>query len=975
MRRVRHSISLKLAIISVVAIALSYLALTFLVITQWEKTLQLQDEQLSQLAVQQFEVTLERDVAQVRQSIEGQLSETAASLAAIGQRPDIALAVQRRGLTGDVNILSLVQEGTPLDAIILLNFRGHIIGASKREDAGIIQKQLLKTDLKKAMRIVWRSPLKKGPEVLYTLLPARDPNPFFPGEPGRGISQVLYAPLEDLNTMWRGALMAQRWFPFNTTALNEYSRISGAEIALYYREKLVGRSSNAPVDADKMPQNLRKLNILNTAFEYCDNGPSPLVICAYKPLEVLLNAQRRLREVGEEASAATFQRVLIIGFAACLIIFLTSLLVARKISTPLQRIADVLSDVAGGNFDVRVEGTRRKDEVGEIARAVKVLQASARERDSLRLNIQRKNKELRKQEQELLQQNTLFDAALNNMSHGLCMFNSQKRLIVYNQRFDDMFACERGPGKIGMTWNEMMLCMPLALEHFDETLERPATQEHWPENIRSTFTLTLQNEQVILMTLEPQEEGGWVAIFEDITDRQRISDHLSYLATHDALTKLPNRLLMNQRLQEMKREALEQNLKFGILWLDLDEFKTVNDSLGHAVGDKLLCHVAKILRERLHNCEMIARLGGDEFAILSKLPASRSELEQLAQEVLKTISSPCFLEGHEVVVGASVGIAMFSKEQQNVDELTRFADLALYQAKNDGRNTYRFFESNMAAKIKQRQTLITDLYKAVANKELEVYFQPQVSLETREISGFEALLRWKHPHFGYISPLEFIPLAEETGLIMEIGTWVLTESCRIAASWPKPVNLAVNLSPRQIYCDTLLQIVQSALEKSGLPPGRLELEVTETIILADHLRARETLDKIQDIGVKVSMDDFGTGYSSLSTLRSFSFDRIKVDRSFVSNMDKDADSRFIVNSVIDLANTLGIESTAEGVETREIAEQLRDEGCTAAQGYYFGKPSPAPQVIHWLEQEAKGVFIEEQVNTMQTAQNKDARPS
>ncbi len=962
MRRVRHSISLKLALISVVAIALSYFALTFLVVIQWERTLQLQNGQLSQIAVNQFSTTLERDVALIRLRLQSQFSETAASLSAIGDRADVVKAAETRVWAGDVNILSLVQEGTPLDAIILLNYRGQIVGASKSADPGLIQKQLLKVHLKQSLSTVWSPPGGTGQTVRYTILPATQFGPLLPEEPSSGVSQVLYAPLVDPSTQWRGALLAQRWFPFDSSVIQEFNKISGADVAIFYRNRLVGASPNAPVDALKEPEKLRTLKILNTAFEYCDDGPSPFVICAFKPLEVLLDAQERLRNVGQDTSKQTFERLIVLGFVSCLIIFIVALFVSRKMSQPLQSLADALSDVAGGNFNVRVEGTRRTDEVGEIARAVKVLQASARERDRLRLSIQRKNKELRKQEQELVKQNTLFDAALNNMSHGLCMFNTQKKLIVFNQRFDDIFACEQGMGKIGMSWDELVLCMPLAQEILEDQSERSVAQQYWSNTTRSTFTLTLQSEQVILMTLEPQEGGGWVAIFEDITDRQRISDHLSYLATHDALTRLPNRLLLNERLQEMKQAALERDEKFGILWLDLDEFKTINDSLGHAVGDKLLVHVAKILREQVPDKEMVARLGGDEFAILSKLPASREELEHIAKEVLRVVASPCFLEGHEIVVAASVGIAMFSRQYQNVDELIRFADLALYQAKNDGRNTYRFFEDDMAAKIQQRQTLITDLYRATANKELEVYLQPQVTLATGQIAGFEALLRWNHPRYGFVSPFEFIPLAEETGLILELGAWVLEEACSLAVGWPKPVNLSVNLSPRQIFCEQLLPVVDDVLKRTGLDPGRLELEVTESMLLADHVRVRQTLAKLQKSGVKISMDDFGTGYSSLSTLRRFPFDRIKVDRSFVMAMTKDEDARFIVNSVIDLANSLGIATTAEGVETKEIAEQLKAEGCTAAQGYYFGKPAPPNQALFWLLEEARGVSIEQQVN-------------
>ncbi len=430
-----------------------------------------------------------------------------------------------------------------------------------------------------------------------------------------------------------------------------------------------------------------------------------------------------------------------------------------------------------------------------------------------------------------------------------------------------------------------------------------------------------------------------------------------FMAHHDALTGLPNRLMFHDRLQE----ALMQQRRWGdgiaLLCLDLDHFKQVNDTLGHPVGDMLLKAVAGRLRECVRDGDMVARLGGDEFAVLQCGARQPERASELAQRIVEKLGAPYDLGGDRAVVGASVGIAVVTPDLCSADTLLRSADLALYRAKADGRGSFRLFESGMDEQMRARRTLERDLREALAQNEFEVFYQPVFHLQGQCVSGFEALIRWRHPDRGLIPPVQFIPIAEELGLIVPMGEWVLAQACADAVTWPGDVMVAVNLSPVQFYSPGLVAAVRQALQRSGLPARRLELEITESALLQDSKTVLATLHELRALGLRTALDDFGTGYSSLSYLRSFPFDKLKIDQSFVREMAYRPDCRAIVKSVLDLAHELGMTTTAEGVETEEQLDQLRRDGCTEVQGFLFDRPRPAADIRHWLAPGADGSVL------------------
>ncbi len=393
--------------------------------------------------------------------------------------------------------------------------------------------------------------------------------------------------------------------------------------------------------------------------------------------------------------------------------------------------------------------------------------------------------------------------------------------------------------------------------------------------------------------------------------------------------------------------------RLGAAWaalcLDLDRFKAVNDTLGHPVGDLLLRAVADRLLACVRETDVVARLGGDEFAIVQANLGRPEDASELARRVVATLSKPFEIDGHVINVGTSIGIAICPADGSHVDRLVKSADTALYRAKAEGRNTFRFFEARMEERQRARRELETDLRQAIANQEFELYYQPLVDLRSDRISGFEALIRWRHPERGMISPAEFIPLAEEMGLIVPIGDWVLRQACREAASWPDAFKIAINVSPVQFKNPGLIDCVEEALRHSGLPAHRLELEVTETVLLAENDAILATLHSLRDLGVHISMDDFGTGYSSLSYLRSFPFDKIKIDQMFIRDLSTNTEASAIIRAIVGLATSFGMRITAEGVETPEQLKCLRLEGCHEVQGYLFSPPRPAAEILALIE--------------------------
>jgi diguanylate cyclase (GGDEF)-like protein/PAS domain S-box-containing protein len=434
-----------------------------------------------------------------------------------------------------------------------------------------------------------------------------------------------------------------------------------------------------------------------------------------------------------------------------------------------------------------------------------------------------------------------------------------------------------------------------------------------------------------------------VNVVEDVTDRRRAAEKIARLAHYDALTDLPNRVLFREQIEGELRKT-SRGEQFALLYIDIDEFKGINDSLGHHVGDELLKTVAARLKSCMKETDLVARIGGDEFAVIQTAVGSVADVVEFVTQIHDLIRQPYQCLGHQLSTDASIGIALAPQDGTNLDQLIKNADLAMYGAKADGRRTYRFFEPAMDARAKTRLTMEQDLRQALADGGFEIHYQPLVDLRHNNVTGCEALLRWRHPERGMISPAEFIPVAEDTGLINELGEWVLRTACAEAATWPNHIRIAVNVSPVQLKCPTVALKIAGALAASGMSPSRLELEITEAVLIRDDEAALAILHQFRAIGVRIALDDFGTGYSSLSYLKRFPFDKIKIDRCFVSDITEIDGSSAIVQAVVNIAAARDMTTTAEGVETQEQRERLRALGCTEMQGYLFSAARPGPEV-------------------------------
>jgi diguanylate cyclase (GGDEF)-like protein len=548
-------------------------------------------------------------------------------------------------------------------------------------------------------------------------------------------------------------------------------------------------------------------------------------------------------------------------------------------------------------------------------------------------------------------QNLRFEAAVENMTQGLCMFDGEEKLIICNTRWADLFGIPRVLMTPGTSFRAVLQAR-IANGHYpgrsadDIIAERAAMRK---DGRPKTFEQHLADGRIVQTYQQPMADSGWVSTFEDVTERRRAEAQIAHMSRHDALTDLPNRVLFREHM-EKTLPRVRRGEPLAVLCLDLDDFKGVNDSFGHAAGDTVLQSVAARLRECVRETDTVARLGGDEFAILQVGGTQPTQATALAERVVEMLARPFEFAGHQLVIGASVGIAVSPSDGDHPDQLMKNADLALYRVKQDGRNGFRFFEPEMDAKMKLRRGLEVDLRKALAQGEFELFYQPVVNLKRNEIDGFEALLRWRHPERGMVAPVDFIPLAEEIGLIIPLGEWVLRKACAEAAAWSRDLTVAVNLSAVQFRSKNLVATVVSALAASRLPATRLEVEITESVLMQDNEATVAVLHQLRELGVRISMDDFGTGYSSLSYLRQFPFDKIKIDRSFVRDLAERGDSLSIVRAVTGLGLSLGMTTTAEGVETSEQLDVLRAEGCTEVQGYVISPPRPANEVMSLLKQ-------------------------
>jgi diguanylate cyclase (GGDEF)-like protein len=567
------------------------------------------------------------------------------------------------------------------------------------------------------------------------------------------------------------------------------------------------------------------------------------------------------------------------------------------------------------------------------------------EREELNARLKKQYELGKEQEEALRVRNFQFDTAINNMSQGLCFFDSDHRLIVCNDRFISMYDIAPERVSPGMSLIEIV---DLRFEAGSFPAMTRDEYLHWRTNVAVSneakdSIVELMNGRTFKIRHRPMPGGGWVATHEDITEQRQSEVKIEYMAHHDALSDLANRVLLNVRL-EHALGRVQHGEMVAVHHLDLDQFKAVNDTFGHPCGDKLLRTVAERLRGLVGEADTIARMGGDEFVIVQATIADPADATSLAQGVIGALSEPYDIDGQQAVIGVSIGISVGPGDGSNPDKLLRNADLALYRAKSDGRGTFRFFEPVMDLQMQTRRILEQDLRKALPSGEFELYYQPVVNLASKEISGFEALIRWNHPSKGMISPADFIPLAEEIGFIVPMGEWVIRQACATAAQWPDNLHVAVNISAIQFRSPGLMQVIVSALTASGLAPTRLEIEITESVLLHNKEATLAVLHQLRALGIRIAMDDFGTGYSSLTYLQSFPFDKIKIDRSFVKNITENSSSLTIVRAVAALANGMGMTATAEGVETAEQLHSIASEGCTEMQGFLFSKPLPAAEI-------------------------------
>ena len=558
--------------------------------------------------------------------------------------------------------------------------------------------------------------------------------------------------------------------------------------------------------------------------------------------------------------------------------------------------------------------------------------------------VANRSAELRARERDLHAQNVRFDVAINNMTQGLLLFDVTGRLIVCNHSYIAMYALSPEIVRPGISLRELILHRrEIGSFHGDVDEYCNALSRSMLEGRTSHQQSDTPDGRTIQIVNKPVPGGGWVATHEDVTERRRAEEKIRHLAHFDALTDLPNRAMFHERLREEIARATPDR-QLAVIYIDIDEFKSVNDTLGHQVGDELLKSVAGGLRRRANANEFVARLGGDEFAIMQTAIRNQAEIIDLITRVFEAIRTPFECHGHRVTTDASVGVAVAPQHGASLDQILKNADLAMYDAKAAGRRTYRFFAPEMDAQLRARRQLEVDLRQAIQAGALEVHYQPCVSLQDDRITGCEALVRWRHPE-RTISPAEFIPIAEETGLINELGEYVLTTACMEAATWPDDIRLAVNVSPIQFKSGTLALKIMSALATSGLAAGRLELEITEAVLIRDDDAALAILHQLRAIGVRIALDDFGTGYSSLSYLQRFPFDKIKVDRSFVKDIaEPGGGSSSIVQAVVNIAAARHMTTTAEGVETEQQRQMLRALGCSEMQGYLFSAAKPADQI-------------------------------
>jgi diguanylate cyclase (GGDEF)-like protein len=540
-----------------------------------------------------------------------------------------------------------------------------------------------------------------------------------------------------------------------------------------------------------------------------------------------------------------------------------------------------------------------------------------------------------------------LDLALNSMSHGLCMGNPDKTLSVVNHRLTEFFHIAPPPVPIALKALAHQICANSELT----PKEANSFIEKWLDYTSHAKTSVFSQQfgtRIFDFRCERTDEGGFVTVVEDVTEQRRAVREIERIAHFDTLTNLPNRFQFQQRLDRDLRQIRKRKRKLTLLYIDLDHFKEVNDSLGHSIGDKLLHEVAVRLRESMRPIDMVARFGGDEFCVLLQPSETIPDVDVIAKRIIHTLSQPYVIERHTIVIGASIGICVAPDDSDHSEELLKCADLAMYHSKMTGRSKALWFKPDMQEALLRKIQIEHGLRDALIANELEVFYQPVIDSRDRSVVGCEALLRWRHPQDGLIPPSEFIPVAEETGLIVELGEWVLRQACRDACEWQNDVRISVNFSPKQFQQKDLVKVVETALQDTGLEPNRLEIEITETTLMQDTDDALTKIAALRELGVRLSLDDFGTGYCSLGYLHLFPVNKVKIDRSFVLDLNTSPKTQAIVGAISMLAHELRMDLVAEGVETTEQLDCLAQKNVFLIQGYLFSRPVPVAELVQKL---------------------------